>query len=209
MLQSIGKDIRLFSLPEIDEAHEMANGVPREIFEESTIKLEHEDTTLSDSLNAEQRAAYDEILSAINSDEGDVFFVDGPGGIRKTFPYKALLAMIRGQEKITVPTSMSGVAAFIIPGGRTAHSCFKIPLSVDDGAFCSFTKQSGAAKLLQTVSLIIWDEASTIKRQAMEALDNGMRDIMNRLELSFGGKTVVFGGDFRQVLPVVRKGSRA
>ncbi|EFE88057.1 hypothetical protein BIFBRE_05094, partial [Bifidobacterium breve DSM 20213 = JCM 1192] len=27
--------------------------------------------------------------------------------------------------------------------------------------------------------------------------------------LSFGGKTVVFGGDFRQVLPIVRKGSRA
>ena len=28
-------------------------------------------------------------------------------------------------------------------------------------------------------------------------------------QIPFGGKTVVFGGDFRQVLPVVRKGSRA
>jgi hypothetical protein len=36
-----------------------------------------------------------------------------------------------------------------------------------------------------------------------------MRDIMGRLRLPFGGKTIVFGGDFRQVLPVVRKGSRA
>nr|XP_051215882.1 uncharacterized protein LOC127333537 [Lolium perenne] len=32
---------------------------------------------------------------------------------------------------------------------------------------------------------------------------------MSRPDLPFGGKTVVFGGDFRQVLPVVRKGSRA
>jgi hypothetical protein len=32
---------------------------------------------------------------------------------------------------------------------------------------------------------------------------------MDRHELPFGGKIVVFGGDFRQVLPVVRKGSRA
>jgi ATP-dependent DNA helicase PIF1 len=32
---------------------------------------------------------------------------------------------------------------------------------------------------------------------------------MGRKDLPFGGKTVVFGGDFRQVLPVVRKGSRA
>ena len=29
------------------------------------------------------------------------------------------------------------------------------------------------------------------------------------MNLSFGGKTIVFGEDFRQVLPVVRKGSRA
>ncbi|CAN6299497.1 unnamed protein product [Urochloa humidicola] len=47
------------------------------------------------------------------------------------------------------------------------------------------------------------------KRQAIEALDNSLRDIMANENLPFGGKTVVFGGDFRQVLPVVRKGSRA
>ena len=46
------------------------------------------------------------------------------------------------------------------------------------------------------------------KRQAVEALDNSMRDIMGRRDRPFGGKTIVFGGDFRQVLPVVRKGSR-
>jgi ATP-dependent DNA helicase PIF1 len=36
-----------------------------------------------------------------------------------------------------------------------------------------------------------------------------MHDIMGWLGLPFGGKTIVFGGDFRQVLPVVCKGSRA
>uniref|UniRef100_A0A453CIS2 ATP-dependent DNA helicase n=1 Tax=Aegilops tauschii subsp. strangulata TaxID=200361 RepID=A0A453CIS2_AEGTS len=46
------------------------------------------------------------------------------------------------------------------------------------------------------------------KRQAVEALDNSMRDIMGIRDRPFGGKTVVFGGDFRQVLPVVRRGSR-
>jgi ATP-dependent DNA helicase PIF1 len=43
----------------------------------------------------------------------------------------------------------------------------------------------------------------------MEALDNSLLDIMGRSHLPFGGKTVVLGGDFRQVFPVVRKGSRA
>ena len=106
-------------------------------------------------------------------------------------------------------TATSGVAASIMPGGRTAHSRFKIPLTIDDGAVCSFTKQSGTAELLRKASLIIWDEASMTKRQAVEALDNSMRDIMGRPALPFGGKTIVFGGDFRQVLPVVCKGSRA
>ena len=46
------------------------------------------------------------------------------------------------------------------------------------------------------------------KRQAVEALDSSMRDIMGRRDVPFGGKTVVFGGDFQQVLPVVRKGMR-
>jgi ATP-dependent DNA helicase PIF1 len=80
-----------------------------------------------------------------------------------------------------------------LPGGRTAHSCFKIPLTIDDGVVCSFTKQSGTTKLLQKVSLIIWDEASMTKRQVIEALDNNMRDIMGQLGLPFGGKTIVFG----------------
>ncbi|XP_062199927.1 uncharacterized protein LOC133902351 [Phragmites australis] len=128
------------------------------------IELDHDDATLSDSLNAEQRAAYDKILSAVDSDEGGMFFVDGPGGTGKTFLYKALLATIHMQQKIVVATTTSSVAASIMPGGRTAHSRFKIPLSVDDGAFCSFTKQSGTAKLLRMASLIIWDEASITKR---------------------------------------------
>ena len=126
----------------------------------------------------------------------------------KLFLYKALLVTIRAQDRIVVATTTSGVAASIMPGGRTAHSRFKIPLNIDDGGYCSFTKQSGTAKLLRQASLIIWDEASMTKRQAVEALDNSMRDMMDRPDLPFGGKTIVFGGDFRQTLPVVRKGSR-
>ncbi|RCV17480.1 hypothetical protein SETIT_3G223300v2 [Setaria italica] len=72
------------------------------------------------------------------------------------------------------------------------------------------TRQTiGTTKLLQTTSLIIWDEASMTKRQAVEALSKSTRDIMDCPNLPFGGKIVVFGGDFRQILPVVRKGTRA
>ncbi|PWZ10632.1 ATP-dependent DNA helicase PIF1 [Zea mays] len=209
MLQSMGKDIKTFPLPAIIDAYDDAIGTAREVYEEESIEPVVGDVALKDSLNEEQRAAYDKILSVVDTDQGGLFFVDGPGGTGKTYLYRVLLATLRSQGKIAVATATSGVAASIMPGGRTAHSRFKIPLTIDDGDVCSFTKQSGTAELLRKASLIIWDEASMTKRQAVEALDNSMRDIMGRPELPFGGKTIVFGGDFRQVLPVVRKGSRA
>ncbi|ONM22734.1 hypothetical protein ZEAMMB73_Zm00001d006074 [Zea mays] len=209
MLQSMGKDIKTFPLPAIIDRYDDSQGIDREIYEEEIIEATTEDVALQETLNEEQKSAYEKILSVVDTSNGGVFFVDGPSGTRKTYLYKALLAVLRSQDKIAVATAISRVAASIMPGGRTAHSRFKIPLTMDDGAICTFTKQSGTSKLLQKASLIIWDEASMAKRQSIEALDNSMRDIMGRPDLPFGGKTIVFGGDFRQVLPVVRKGSRA
>ena len=138
--------------------------IPREIFEEANIEANRDDVALSNTLNEEQRATYDEIMSSVDTEHGGVFFVEGLGGTRKTYLYKALLATICSQKKIAVATATSGVAASIMSSGRTAHSRFKIPLTIDDGAFCNFTKQTGTTKLLRASSLIIWDEATMTKR---------------------------------------------
>ncbi|KAJ0614373.1 putative DNA helicase [Helianthus annuus] len=46
------------------------------------------------------------------------------------------------------------------------------------------------------------------KRQAIEAVDRTLQDIID-VSLPFGGKIMVMGGDFRQVLPVIKRGTRA
>nr|KAJ0212743.1 hypothetical protein LSAT_V11C400157500 [Lactuca sativa] len=46
------------------------------------------------------------------------------------------------------------------------------------------------------------------KRQTVEAVDRTMQDITNQ-KLPFGGKILVMGGDFRQVLSVMRRGTQA
>ncbi|XP_066344245.1 uncharacterized protein [Miscanthus floridulus] len=209
MLQSMEKDIRSFPLLDIDHSYDNASHIPHEIFEEASVEQNPEDVLLCDSLNTEQRPAYDDIMATVYSKQGGLFFVDGPGGMGKTFLYRALLAKLCSHDKLVVATATSGVTASIMPGGRMAHSHFKIPLTVEEGCCYSFTKQSGTAKLLQQAALIIWDKASMTKRQNVEALDNSLWDIMGRSDLLFGGKTVVLGRDFRQVLPVVRKGSMA
>ena len=180
----------------------------RELTEERNIGFQKEDLKLIDTLNAEQMAEYNEILDHVLNHKGNVFFVDGPGGTGKTYLYRALLAKVRSMGLIAVATTTSGIAASIMPGGRTAHSRFKIPIKLCENSICNFTKQSGTAALLRTSSLIIWDEVAMTRRQAVETLDRSLQDIMG-CNQPFGGKVMVFGGNFRQVLPVVPRGTRA
>ena len=121
-----------------------------------------------------------------------------------TYLYKALLAKVRSMNLIAI----ASIAASIMPGGRTAHSRFKIPIKLDNNTMCSFTKQSGTAELLRRAALVIWDEVAMTKRQALETLDRTLQDIMG-CNQPFGGKVMLFRGDFRQVLPVVVQGTRA
>jgi hypothetical protein len=109
---------------------------------------------------------------------------------------------------IAIATTISGIAASIMLGGHTAHSRFKIPIKIDNNTMCSFTKQSGTAELLRRAALLIWDEVAMTKRQAVETLDRTLQDIMG-CNQPFGGKVMLFGGDFRQVLPIVTRGTRA
>jgi hypothetical protein len=180
----------------------------RELTEERKIIVSEEDLKLADSLNTEQLEGFREIYDHLVSTKGTVFFVDGPGGTGKTFLYRALLARVRSMDKIAIATATSSIAASIMPGGRTSHSRFKIPIKLDDNSVCNFTKQSGTAALLREASLIIWDEVVMTRRQATETLDRSLQDITSCPE-PFGGKVMVFGGDFRQVLPVVPRGTRA
>ena len=180
----------------------------RELTEERKIIVSDEDIKLAESLNAEQMEGFNEILDHVMTNRGKVFFVDGPGGTGKTYLYRALLARVRSTDRIAIATATFGIAASIMAGGRTAHSRFKIPIKLEDNSVCNFTKQSGTAALLREASLIIWDEVAMTRRQAVETLDRSLQDIIG-CDLPFGGKVMVFGGDFRQVLPVVPRGTRA
>ncbi|CAF1859751.1 unnamed protein product [Brassica napus] len=72
---------------------------------------------------------------------------------------------------------------------------------------------SSLAALISKAGLIIWDEAPMAHRHAFETLDRSFRDLLSHEspEAStqpFGGKTVLLGGDFRQILPVIPHGKR-
>lgn len=78
------------------------------------------------------------------------------------------------------------------------------------------TAFSAAAVPIRNASAIIWDEvlcelwipfcfiiiilqAPMAPREALDAIDKSLRNIMGN-DLLFGGKTMVLGGDFRSVI---------
>ncbi|KAJ8457646.1 hypothetical protein ONZ45_g18233 [Pleurotus djamor] len=159
-------------------------------------------------LNNGQAHAYHTIVRSAHQALGKVFLLSGPGGTGKTFVYKAVCNRLRSDGHIVLCVSSSGISALLLPGGRTAHSTFKIPIDgLTPESFCQISKESQRANLLRMTRAIIWDEIGPQHRFAPEALDRTLRDLRNS-NLPFGGVTVVFGGDFQQTLPVVVRGSR-
>ncbi|XP_071699903.1 uncharacterized protein [Rutidosis leptorrhynchoides] len=180
-------------------------------YDRVALKSEHEN--LFSSLTSEQKGVYEVIVSAIHNNVGGVFFVYGYGGTGKTFLWKTLSTAIRSKGKIVLNVASSGIASLLLSSGRTAHSRFVIPININEDSVCSINVDSQLADLLRQASLIIWDEAPMIHKHCFEALDRTLRDIMRQTspeneDKVFGGKVIVFGGDFRQILPVVPKGSK-
>ncbi|XP_048612049.1 ATP-dependent DNA helicase PIF1-like [Brassica napus] len=170
-----------------------------------------ENETLMAMITDEQRRVYNQISDAVLNDSGGVFFLYGYGGTGKTFVYKALSSAIRSRGMIVLNTASSGIAALLLEGGRTAHFRFGIPIDIDEFSTCKKMEPgSDHAELVKAAKLIVWDEAPMMSRHCFETLDCSMRDIIRSSEdKPFGGKVVVFGGDFRQILPVIPGGDRA
>ena len=62
-------------------------------------------------------------------------------------------------------------------------------------------------KLFRSCKFIVWDEYTTTHKHALEAIDRMVRDIINK-DKQLGGHTLILSGDFRQILPVVERGTK-
>ncbi|XP_019153834.1 PREDICTED: uncharacterized protein LOC109150379 [Ipomoea nil] len=155
----------------------------RLVFEElsyNSEQLKTDSEPMCAKLTEEQGLIFYTVIQDIATNKGGLFFVYGYGGTGKTFLWRALSAAVRCKGQIVLNVASSGIVSLLLPGGRTAHSRFAIPIAIN--------------------------EDST-------SLDRTMRDFLRFVDpnsemKTFGGKTVVLGGDFWQILPVVPKGTR-
>ncbi|KAM3287315.1 hypothetical protein P3S67_020745 [Capsicum chacoense] len=164
------------------------------------------------NLTAEQKSVYDKIIAVVNEDKGGLFFLYGHRGTSKTFIWRTLSSSVRSRGDIVLAVASSGIAYLFLSGGQKTHSRFAIPLNPTKDATCNIKQGSPLENLIVKTNLIIWDEAPLMHRYYFKALDHTLRDILrfintSSLDKSFERKTIVLGGDFRQILPVITKGT--
>jgi ATP-dependent DNA helicase PIF1 len=81
-----------------------------------------------------------------------------------------------------------------------------------DNSTCEIEHDDDRDVLLKQTKLINWDEAPMAHRFTFESIERTLRDVTSsykNCDTIFDGKVIVFGGDFRQILRVVPRGSRS
>ena len=216
MLLCNNKSLKNFmKMPYPNEEYTM-EGYNRLVFDETSYnkdELKDQHKILYGSLTSEQKGIYASVMDKVEKNEGGMFFVYGYGGTGKTYLYKTMSAALRSNGDIVLNVASSGIAALLLEGGRTAHSRFAIPIKILENSMCNIPIDGDLADLIRQAKLIIWDEAPMIQSYCYEAFDRTLRDICRSDDNEpskrvFGGKVVLFGGDFRQILPVIPNASR-
>ena len=204
-----------FFLPRYQNPWDLTDGNPLILHELSydREKLAISATQREQHLNADQHRAYDTILNRLRMDPtGAHFFLHGSGGTGKTYLYITLCERLRSEGKIVLCVASTGLAALLLPGGRTAHKQLKIPIEITEQSSCFIQRGTQLANLLCHTSLIIWDETPMINKTVFDAVDRTLKDIRSHLpggDFPFGGIPVILGGDFHQTLPIIPHGDRS
>jgi hypothetical protein len=72
-------------------------------------------------LNICQETVVTIVFNAIAQGKGTIFFLDGQGGLGKTFVYNMLLASVQQDGHIAIKVTSSGITVLLVEGGQTSH----------------------------------------------------------------------------------------
>ena len=120
--------------------------------------------------------------------------------------YNTLISLLRTKGIPVVACAWTGIGSILLRYGVTVHNLFKLPVPILETSTCNVSPVSYYTDYLRSLVLLLIDEASMIPNHALHAINRLLQDIMGN-NLPFGGKIVLFGGDFRQVLPIVPRGT--
>uniref|UniRef100_A0A914YXD2 ATP-dependent DNA helicase n=1 Tax=Panagrolaimus superbus TaxID=310955 RepID=A0A914YXD2_9BILA len=157
------------------------------------------------TMNDAQKEVIKKVQDASSGESNQkLFYLDGPGGSGKTYTYTTLWHLLRASGKKVATMAFTGIAAILLPEGKTCHKALGLTVPLYSDSNSTITPNSKQGKKFLETDVFIWDEAL----MALEIMDRLLRDLTKIDEL-FGGKILLLGGDFRQLLPVRKNGTRA
>ncbi|XP_075086087.1 uncharacterized protein LOC142168826 [Nicotiana tabacum] len=164
----------VYCAEEVDNSNRLIRDELR--YNRRALAEEHEQ--LLKNLTDKQKSIYEKIITVVNENKGEFFFLYGFGGTGKTFIWRTLASAIRSRGDIVVTVASSEIASLLLLGGRITHSRFVIPLNLTEDSTCNIKQGTPLANLIVKANMIIWDEAPMMHRYCFEALDKTLRDIL-------------------------------
>ncbi|KNZ72001.1 hypothetical protein J132_05050 [Termitomyces sp. J132] len=83
---------------------------------------------------------FNQVMDSVNNNLGKMIFVHSPGGCGKTFVCNTLASAVQSNRDVALCVALSGIAALLLEGGRTAHSRFKIPIPALDTSIANIKR---------------------------------------------------------------------
>lgn len=161
------------------------------------------------NMNGKQKEIIDQLIESVECPgKNNCYYIDGPGGSGKTYTYTTLMHKLISKGKSFKSMAFTGIAAILLINGKTVHRTIGLPVPLNKDSTSQIRAQSKEAEELKKTDVFIWDEAPMAPKYALEIMNKLLQKLMNNNKL-FGGKTVVLGGDFRQLLPVCEGGTRS
>ena len=142
-----------------------------------------------------------EILDAVYGKRN--VLVTGPAGCGKSYLIQAVITECAEYNKSCAATAMTGIAATLLPFGKTLHSWGGIGLAKGDEEeiLSKVRRNKKIREQWQAVELLIIDEVSMLTAELFEKLDYVARKV-RKCDKFFGGLQLLLCGDFCQLPPV-------
>lgn len=139
--------------------------------------------------------------------DGQNVFLTGAAGSGKTYVLNQFIKLAKHEGKHVSVTATTGLAASHL-GGTTIHSWSGIGVHDELPNYFVDNLAKGRREIIEKTDVLIIDEISMLHDYRLDTVDEVCRLVRKKPDEAFGGIQVVMSGDFFQLPPVNRTGSR-
>ena len=173
-------------------------------------ELAEEYPILRSTLNEKQFSTLQKIEEVLEGNSKNrLFFISGEAGTGKTYFFKTIAAMVAYKYKsFCIQCAPTGMAATLMFNGMTVHKATAMPIDFCPGSNYTIDTKRLELKRLAACKILIIDELSALSKDTLEYIEKVLRQVTG-INRSFGGKTIILSGDFKQTLPVIENSGEA